>query len=115
MNKLKAKSNAINLQGANYRLSLVFLAAISVLGILYIYFIFNSIYLVVERKNLEEKKSYVSGEITELATAYIDRQEAITKDYAQTLGFVDSTDTSLYATRQTDSLTLTLLGENDSQ
>ncbi len=113
MTRQNSKLNIFNLEGLEYQLSLVLLFGIAVLGIGYVYLVLNSLHLVVERKNIEESKTLVSVAISDLAVKYINRQEEITKDRANEFGFVDSNAKSLYATRQQDSLTLTLLSDND--
>jgi len=106
---MKTKTAVINLKAIIYKSSIFLLLFISVLLFLYAYFVLNSIYLVAERQNIEEKKAEYLTDITELAFDYMKKQENITRDQINKLGLVDYSNKSLYATRQSAGLTLTLL------
>ena len=101
-NRTKIITNEIVENGDTQRLIFrVLLGSIFALSIVYIYFIGSITFNVLARKTLETSVRTLGGHVSELELTYLDSTNKIDKNYALSLGFVE-THQNLFATREFD-------------
>lgn len=86
----------------NAKLVNLFLVAIVLTSIFYLYFLINTIHAVVESRNNHKNIQIISQEYQSLENKYFHLLERIDIDYARQLGFVDQPLKTDYIVRQTD-------------
>ena len=99
MSKTKAITNDIvsntNTQRIIFR---ILLGSIIALSIVYVYMIGSITFNVVARKSLESTARVLGSDISEKELTYLNNINQVNKEYAATLGFVD-TKSNIFATR----------------
>lgn len=79
----------------------LFLIAIVLISVFYLYFLNNTIQAVVESKNNYKNIQIISQEYQNLESKYFNLLEKIDIDYARQIGFVDQSQKVDYIVRQT--------------
>lgn len=99
MSKTKAIQNKIVHNADTQRMVFrVLMSCILTLSVVYVYFIGSITFNVLARKSLELTQRNISSHISDLELAYLNSANKIDKDYALSLGFVNSNH-NLFATR----------------
>jgi hypothetical protein len=99
--KMRSYTNEVNIINNNdieRRVLKILLLSFGMLSVLYILFLGNMIFNIVERRNLEEQARSLSNEVMELESTYLSMSNKLDLDYSHSLGFSDVKAT--FATRQ---------------
>lgn len=99
MTKAKAITNEIvendEIKGLIFK---VIVGSLIILSIFYLYLIGSITFNILARKSLENTVRTLGNEVSDLELAYLNNVNAIDKNYALSVGFVD-THNNLFATR----------------
>ena len=101
-NRTKTITNEIAENGDTQRLIFrVLMGSILVFSIVYIYLVGSITFNVLARKTLETSARTLGSRVSQLELTYLDSTNKIDKNYALSLGFVE-THQNLFATREFD-------------
>jgi len=102
MNKAKAITSSIaNNRDTQHTLFRVFISALILLSIVYVYLIGSITFSVLARKTLEGTARTLGSHVSELELTYLSKTNNIDKNFALSKGFVD-THQNIFATRTID-------------
>jgi hypothetical protein len=99
--------NMLKLDSLEKRAFSILSVSIVVVLVLYGYFVNETVFNIVSRKNLESEIATLNSDIGALELKYISSKNNVTLEYAYAKGFKDVTSTT-YVARPTDSAALTL-------
>lgn len=98
--KMRTYANEVNIINNNdieKRAFKIILASFGLLSILYVLFLGNMVFNIIERRGLEERGRALSNEVMELEATYLSMNSKLDISMSSSLGFSETTPT--YATR----------------
>ncbi|MEK7105926.1 MAG: hypothetical protein AAB895_01035 [Patescibacteria group bacterium] len=91
--KVKSYANEVNIINNNdieRRLLKIILISFGLLAVLYVIFLGNIVFNIIERKNLEANARDVGNEVMDLEAKYLAMSSKLDLDYSHSLGFSDA-------------------------